>query len=49
MSWYCLKIEWFGITAINISFSFDGDPEGGWKIKSSDSDVIKCVEARDGN
>lgn len=29
MSWYCLKIEWLGIKAINISLSFDGDLVGG--------------------
>lgn len=25
-SWYCIKIEWFGIKAINISLGFDGGP-----------------------
>lgn len=33
MFWCCLKIEWFGITAINISLSFDGDPGGGRRYK----------------
>lgn len=27
-SWCYLKIEWFGIKAINISLSFDEDPRG---------------------
>lgn len=29
MSWYCLKIDWCGIMAINTSLSFDLHP-GGW-------------------
>ncbi len=29
MFWYCLKIDWFGITAVNIFLSFDGHPRGG--------------------
>lgn len=33
ISWYCSKIEWFGIKPINISLSFDGGPGGVWKIK----------------
>lgn len=41
--WCCLKIEWFGIQAINISLNFDGDPEGGRRIKFAQSDVINCI------